>query len=214
MSPQPSHASRGYWRHKFKPQILNQKRVKFVGNEAMMRRNKNMNMRVIYTTLVGALALCACNDQSPVLAEVTAQSANDSTIVIDVQGFEMQYVVPKVMLAHEHAIAEYNDMTGILEISVGDRFQIDIINDSLSISDLKLDLANDPFFTYKFYDEGETSLTYQAVLPTGDDFFYHFVRSVEINNQYYFISSRDGSEFTLKNVTDMRKILNSLKAVQ
>jgi hypothetical protein len=84
----------------------------------------------------------------------------------------------------------------------------------LSISDLKLDLANDQFFTYKFYDEGETALTYQAVLPTGDDFFYHFVQSVEINGQYYFIRSRDGIEFTLKNVKDMRKILNSLEAVQ
>lgn len=180
----------------------------------MRRRIKNKNMRVIYPTLVIALAFCACDDQPPTAEENPVKPTNDSTIVIAEQGFEMQYNVPKVMLVHEEAIAEYNDMTGILEVSVGDKFQIDIINDSLSIADLKEELRDDQFFTYKFYDEGEKSLTYQAVLPTGDDFFYHFVQAVQINDQHYFIRSRDGVEFTLKNVKDMREILNSLKAVQ
>ena len=171
-------------------------------------------MRAIYPILLIALAYCACNDQPTAVEDQHVNKSNDSTIVISEKGFEMQYAVPKVMLANEKAIADYNDMTGILEVSLGDKFQIDIINDSLSITDLKIDLADDQFFTYKFYDEGENTLTYQAVLPTGDDFYYHFAQTMQIDGQHYFIRSRDGVEFTLKNVKDMREILNSLKAVQ
>jgi len=171
-------------------------------------------MRVISPILLIALAFCACNDQPTSVEEKPEKKSIDSTIVISEKGFEMQFAVPKVMLANEEAIADYNDMTGILEVSLGDKFQIDIINDSLSITDLKIDLADDQFFTYKFYDEGENTLTYQAVLPTGDDFYYHFVKTMQIDDEHYFIRSRDGVEFTLKNVKDMREILNSLKAVQ
>lgn len=180
----------------------------------MWRRIKNTEMRVIYTTLIAAIMLGACTGSPPADDKDAAKSTNDSTIVIREIGFEMQYIVPKEMLTHEDAIAQYNDMTGVLEVSVGDKFQIDIIDDSLSIADLKTDLANDQFFTYKFYDEGENTLTYQAVLPTGDDFYYHFVQTVKLGEQHYFIRSRDGVEFTLKNVNDMREILNTLELVQ
>jgi len=171
-------------------------------------------MRVIYPILLIALSFCACNDQSTSVEEKPEKKSMDSTIVISEKGFEMQFAVPKLMLANEEAIADYNDMTGILEVSLGDKFQIDIINDSLSITDLKIDLADDQLFTYKFYDEGENTLTYQAVLPTGDDFYYHFVKTMQINGEHYFIRSKDGVEFTLNNIKDMRGILNSLKAVQ
>jgi hypothetical protein len=168
-------------------------------------------MTRILIPFFAALVLFSCSDEPKTELAVSTISTKDTLISISETGFNLAFVIPKLMLSDESPLIDYNDTRGFLEMAIGENFNIHLIDDSLSLADLRQELLDDQMFTYKFYDEGDHGFTFQQVLPNGQEFYYHFVMTTMIDGKHYFIQSNPDMEFTLKNVKDMKKAMLTLQ---
>ncbi|NNE54808.1 MAG: hypothetical protein HKN32_02215 [Flavobacteriales bacterium] len=170
-------------------------------------------MKHALVLLFGIFLISSCGDTNgPAEPEVAAP--DKSVIALDHVNFPLQFKAHEKYTSNASPELRMNNTTGVFEISIGDKIQFDIIGDSISIASFKEELLHDQLFTYKFYDEADDNLIYQAVLPTGEGFFYHYAALKNINGNYYFVRSREGNEYTLSNVKDIREVVNTLEALK
>ena len=68
-----------------------------------------------------------------------------------------------------------NDITGVLDINVGRGFNIQLREESQTISNLKTEWTMDPVWTYKVIEETDNHILYSKRLPDGSMEQFHFM---------------------------------------
>lgn len=158
------------------------------------------------------IASCGSPSEDSTNSTDAAAFQSDTHVLLDIAdtGFEMGLPVPKDIAVNHIPIARFNDASGVMEIEAGPAFQIDITEELTSLDALKNNLRSDQLFTWKFSEESDDGFVAQAVLPTGESYYYHFFYLKTIGEQSYLMRSREGSTFTLASVHTMRASAQAL----
>lgn len=173
-----------------------------------------MNRLIIVLML--ATAIVSCDSEKDVATDPNhgfEVAAGDSLFIVGDPGFRVGFTLPKDLMAANEADVAFNSNTGQLEIKLGAKFQLDIAQENVSIQDLKDELADDQFFSFKFFDETEKSMMYQPVLPDGQAFYYHYVEQLSFDSVEYVVRTSPSGEFALENIKNMKRTIQSLKPV-
>lgn len=158
----------------------------------------------------------ACKEQ-PTQAN---DSANKETITtqkdqeitqVDIPGYKFQFILPQTLKQQGiNSSIEMNDISGSLEIKAGPSIQIEISDQGMKLEEIKAELNDQQMFSYKFIDETREGFIFQAILPDGTAHYYNFITQKTINGKPYFIKNKDGVDFTLKTIKEMKKIAESI----
>lgn len=140
-------------------------------------------------------------------------AAGDSLFILKYSGYHVGFTLSKDMLLANDPEFTLNGNTGILEIRVGDKFQLDMVQEETNINNLKEELSDDQFFSYKFFDVTESSMMYQPILPDGTSFYYHYVEQLHFDSVIYTIRTTPTGEFSLESIKNMKKTILSIKPV-
>lgn len=179
-------------------------------NDYKMSVMKNFNFLFSVAIALVTSCLIACRDGASSSSDHPTLGADDSLCVIQEPGFKMNVILPKTLLADEPQKIVYNQNLGHLEVSIGDKFDFQLIDDSIDVDVIKSELQNDQFMSFTFHDVGAGQYDYEAVLPDGNVMSYHYMGLHNIGGSTYFIRTNPESEFTQMQVTRMKKAINSL----
>lgn len=108
----------------------------------------------------------------------------------------------------------FNEQFGYYEVNINGELSFILSEDEQSIEDVKLELSNDQLFTYKYYDQGENSLLYQAILPDGTEYMYHYVKTIEVNQRKFVMRSKHDAEHTLRSVKLLKSVINNVVPIK
>lgn len=154
-------------------------------------------------------ASCSTPTEGPPVEEA---NPNDTIVAFNHVDFPLQITMNKQVLSNAAPRMELNSATGVYHVEIGERFQINVVEDSVDLDSFKQELLDDQLFLYKFFDEGEGVLSYQAILPTGEDHYYHLAKMCRVDGKNYFIQSSDEQDFTLLQIKEMKQVLASLES--
>ncbi len=167
--------------------------------------------------LVSLMAICmiglgSCSDKAgSVEGDGRELGHDDSLFVITEQGFEMSIVLPKTLIADEPAHIDYDESLGHLEISIGDNFNLQVIDDVIDVEAEKSEMQNDQFMTFTFHNVGAKQYDYQSTLPDGKVHAHHYMGHHEIGGSPYFIRTSPDGEFTAMQLDRMKKAIASIQ---
>ena len=108
----------------------------------------------------------------------------------------------------------FNEQFGYFEVHINGELSFILSEDQLSIEDVKSELSNDQLFTYKYYDQGENSLLYQAILPDGTEYMYHYVKTIEVNQRKFVMRSEHDAEHTLRSIKLLKSVINNIVPIK
>jgi len=147
-------------------------------------------------------------------ADVKVDSSKSivKNIPINDSGYEFSMDWPKELTDQGvNPTIKYNETSGVLEIFAGNKIQIEVTDEAMSLNDIKKELQGNQMFTYKFHEETDDGYIFQAVLPDGSTYFYNFLVQKTIGTTTYLFKNRDNEEFTLRDIKLMKKIAASAK---
>jgi hypothetical protein len=137
--------------------------------------------------------------------------SDDSLFVITEPGFGMNILLSKTLLADEPARILYDENLGHLEISIGDNFNLQIIDDSVDVASEKYDLQNDQFMSFTFHNVGDQQYDYHSALPDGSVHAYHYMGQHVLGKSPYFIRTSPDGEYTAMQLARMKKAIASMR---
>lgn len=142
----------------------------------------------------------------------TITKPESKSITVNEAGYEFSLNWPNELTKQGlHPEIKYNETSGVLEITSGDKIQIEVTDEAISLTEIKKELDDNQMFTYKFYDETPDGYVFQAVLPDGTSYFYNFLEQKTIGGKTYLFKNRDNEEFTLRDIKTMKEIAASVK---
>lgn len=148
--------------------------------------------------------------EDPGDSSADSERGNSQFMELNNWGFPLKMVLPADLMVDEKPEVTYDDGLGVLNIRIGEDFHFNISEDDIGLGEIKNELLNDQLFSYKFYDEGDQALLYQAVLPNGKEYFFHYTCKQAFGDSEYLITTDKASEFSLQNINLMRNSINSL----
>ncbi|MCB0761767.1 MAG: hypothetical protein KDC12_09620 [Flavobacteriales bacterium] len=163
-----------------------------------------------YVAVMALALFAACNGQSDGGAADVNLGPDDSLMVISEPGFEMKVVLSKTLLANDPARIRYDQNLGHLEVSVGDHFDLQLIDDSMDVNHIKAELQEDQLMSYIFRDAGTNQLDYEAVLPDGNVLSHYYMGLHSIGGKTYFIRTNPDKEFTRMQVDKMKSAIRTM----
>lgn len=165
-------------------------------------------MKSSYALLALLFSICMFSCQTE--DELVPESKLDEWISFEEKGLPL--AMKKQVLENMEILPDvhFNDQFGYYEVSINGDLSFVLSEDALSIDDVKEELSNDQLFTYKYYDQGEHSLLYQAVLPDGTEYMYHFVKTIQVDNRSFVMRSAHDSEHTLRSIKLLKSVINTI----
>ncbi len=166
---------------------------------------------------IGSVFLISCGDepQESLAPEANeTESPNDSIFEITEFGYELQISLPRELVLYNEVQADLNSSLGLMELSLGKNFQLQISQESADLELFKEDLLNDQLFSYQITQEGDSALLYLAILPDGREFYYNYACLKTISQKPYLIRTDPSGEYTLQSIKRMKTAINSLSAVE
>ena len=158
--------------------------------------------------------LSGCREELVKPEEVIAyRSGNDSLFVIDNPDLKMQLFLPRDLLISNRGSVGFNDLTGKLEIRIGESFMLDMFEGTIDLKKLRQDLREEPLFEYTFIPHGDKSLTYVAYLPGSRMHFYHHIEELEINGRPYVVKTSPEGTFSKQHIQWMQNCISSIRGV-
>ncbi len=165
-------------------------------------------MKSSYVLFVCMVLFCmfSCKTEN----ELIPQSKPDEWISFEEKGLPL--AMKKQAIENMEIVPDihFNDQFGYYEVSVNGELSFVLSEEAMSIADLKDELSNDQLFTYKYYDQGEHSLLYQAVLPDGTEYMYHYAKTMQVDERSFLLRSEQDSEHTLRSIKLLKTVINSI----
>jgi len=167
---------------------------------------------LLHAAAICLLASCTASVATP--DEQNDPTSNDkSVVVVNQGGFEFQMHLPETLDSAQNTLINFNDATGMLEVSSGPSFSFHISRGKTDIEKIKRELSEDAFFRNIIVEEDDSSLLYQQVLPDGHSFFYHYVHILNFDDAPCYARTASTSEFTLQQVEQMKTTIQSITAL-
>ena len=129
-------------------------------------------------------------------------------------GLPLKMRLPEEMIKDQSPEITYNSSFGQVEVKLGERMHFSLSQDDLTVRQMKSDLNSDQLFSYKFLECGEDQLFYQAVLPTGEAYYFHFAASVLLGGERYLLRTDPIGEFTKRDIELLMEAVNSIEMVK
>lgn len=170
-------------------------------------------MNTLAKVFLFGIIFSAIGCSSPTEQEIAPQVENSDLISMADKGLELGFSHPESEKQGTQPIVTFNDQLGTYEVNLGEGLSFFISEEATSIDEIKEELRGDLLFTYKFYDEGTDALLYQAVLPDGTEYLYQYVRTIDVNNTKYLLSSDKDAEFSLQQIKLIKKVMNSVSSL-
>lgn len=156
------------------------------------------------------LGSCSSNTDSA-LNDGSKTSDADSTFKLAGLSLPLILHFPKSQIAETGIRNEYNPMFGQIEFGSGERFQILISEERLSIAELKAELEEDLLFKYKFESENDSELLYLTILPDGTELSYQYMKLLNLQEKSFLIRSEPMGEYSLQNVELMKSVISGIE---
>lgn len=154
----------------------------------------------------------SCSPNSDTTDNEELQSnQRDSTFKLEGLAVPLLLHFPKAQIAETGIRNEYNAMFGQIEFGSGERFQILISEESISIAELKAELEEDLLFKYKFESENDSELLYLTILPDGTELSYQFMKKIDLQGKSFLIRSQPMGEYSLQNVELMKSVISGIE---
>ncbi|MFT4777737.1 MAG: hypothetical protein ACJAU0_000051 [Flavobacteriales bacterium] len=166
--------------------------------------------------IVFAVFLFACNAQEEEVHEKSeiAQESERHMIELTNFGYPIQCVLPADLASKGEAVIDFNRSTGELTISVGSEYIFHVTEDPTPLGKLRDELRYDDLFNYTFYEEGNDGFLYESILPTGESYSFHVMRSFEVDGRKFIAVTDDNSVYTKYEARLVSETINSLSKVQ
>lgn len=171
-------------------------------------------MKVFIQLLLISFFIWSCesidsNNSSDSSTEVI-NSEVDSLFTVETGSYNLSLVLPKSMVTEKTRFI-YRPNFGDVELFVNQKFHLFLSNEKISLPQVKKELNDDALFQFKFYDEAQDELLYQAVLPDGTEMGFNWVKIVEAENAVYNLKTNPQSNFSRQNIRIIQEYLKTLK---
>lgn len=168
-----------------------------------------MKLQILF--LIASIALWSCNpSEQQKESETVEEAPNEQSfelVEIDHEGFVLQLPVPVDYYNPNEFSVEMNPAYGQLEVSAGNVFQVEIIEETGNKENLIADLERDLVFEFEVVEDIENGLLYRQFIPNGGKEFWHYYVLVDHNNRQYVVKDAAMSEL---NEYQSRKIFKAL----
>lgn len=173
-----------------------------------------LHIKLIFSGL-GMMLLGACNgiDQPEPQPEKVEQLETNSMSFVEA-GLPMKASTNFTFLDGKDLGVRYNSQLGQYEVMINEALEIVIVEDHISLEEIKSELLNDQLFSYTIYDEGNDAFTSHAKLPGGDPFTYNYYRKMELGNASFLVRTNKDSEYTMDRAKQLKKLINSFQFIQ
>lgn len=168
-------------------------------------------MLIFFSASCIFFASCSTDAKDELRNEKSSGVLSEEFYSLSEVGLPLKMKLPGELLEINTPEIVYNSSFGQSEIRIGDRLDISVSQDDLTMGQIKSDLNADQLFSYKFLDCGEDQLFYQAVLPTGEAYYFHFAASIMLEGERYLIRTNPISEFTKKDIELLIEAVNSIE---
>lgn len=155
--------------------------------------------------LISACSSDKVNDQTVPKDELISFENNGLPLALKKELSQNIEVLPEI---------SFNEQFGHYNVRVNENLSFILSEDQLSIEEVKSELNNDQLFTYKYYDQGENSLLYQAILPDGTEYMYHYVKTIEVNQRKFVMRSEPDAEHTLRSIKLLKSVINNVVPIK
>lgn len=179
-----------------------------------------MDRHCIYIKLIisglGMMLLGACSgidqpESQPQPEKVEQPETNTLSFVE--AGLPMKTSTNFTFLEGKDLEIRYNSRLGQYELTINEIPEIIIIEDQISLEEIKSELLNDQLFSYTIYDEGSDAFTSHAKLPGGDPFTYNYFRRMELGNAAFLVRTNKDAEYTMDRAKQLKKLINSFQFI-
>lgn len=142
--------------------------------------------------------------------KINILSENDSLFVVQKGPFHFSMSIPKELIAQAMPMIIYQESTGKLVISVGEKFAIEGSQEIKEIERVKSELLEDNILISKIEDITNSSILYSQSLPQGKVFSWHYKAMKREMEMPYFFESSAMQQFTLDDVKLMQRAIESI----
>jgi hypothetical protein len=105
--------------------------------------------------------------------------------------------------------------TGAVVVEVGKEFSFTVQRQSTDIATLRKDVAEGTdLFEVVFFDEGDDSFFYEAVLPDGRSAGHHYVRLLELEGRTFVVRTNEQRHFGYFSTQLAARTINTLSVVR
>lgn len=164
---------------------------------------------ISYFFITFSIILFSCSESTK-SDQIPQEKISENTFHVDESGYKFDFTWPEKLSDNQPKIT-YNETSGMLEITSGEKIQIEISDQDMDIIAKKAELNDDQMFSYNFHNVTDNGYIYQAVLPDGTAYYYSFIEKKKVSDKIYTLSSKEGEEFTLANIKLMKQIAESVK---
>lgn len=162
--------------------------------------------------MYAAATFCSCSrgEESNENRDVHIISETDSLFLIQKGPFHFSMSIPKNLIAQSIPMILYQESTGKLVISIGEKFFIEGSQEIKEIEKVKEELLEDQILISNIQDISKNSLLYNQSLPEGKVFSWHYKAMKRDMELPYFFESSESHQFTLEEVKLMQKTIESI----
>lgn len=163
--------------------------------------------------LTAATALYACGDGKADAAREYAESKSElDHVPVDLSVFDMPLVLHAPLPQDAGGAAPvvvFNENTGKLEVRVGERFALSVVEDEVDFARLKADLDREQVRTTTVISEAPDRLVYRSEFPDEPQLVYiHFYRAVESGGRSFIVE--DLQEEVRFNEQDVERMIDAV----
>lgn len=169
-----------------------------------------MNKLVLpFLFLVCSASSCSNGQQQKGEQEETSIATEPAKHSIDLSEHDLPLIleIDPNMLAADTVAVEWNEEFGHLEVTVGPKFSITIIEGEPEMERLKASLNNDPLRTTTIIEEKPDLIIYRSQFPDDDLVFTHFYQVVRAGDRTFVVESNDQGHF---NEQDVRRMVGAV----
>lgn len=175
--------------------------------------------RLMFSVLSGILLVaCATNDAPKTVEEVVKvedpsgfDAAKYDLVDLAEFGIEAQIQVPNMSVTNVAPVIQLNETSGVVEVSSGEKFKLNIIETEMDKMLLKSDLEGDLLFTNKIEEEEDNFIKYTSSLPDGSKSFTNFCAWLTIDGTTYLIENDKHEKFSDHYLNRMIKCVKSIE---
>lgn len=156
------------------------------------------------------------NEEKSSSTEVTHESVVEvddpewDDIAVLSGGFKFSLKVPSKSIANSKSLITYHEDNGELELSVGEMYNLIIIEDDFQMQSMKDEIMNHPFYKAEMIVENDSSLVYRFYTEGGSKEAWHIYAERSVAGSNLLIRSNSEMEF---NEYETRKMLESALSI-
>ncbi len=163
-------------------------------------------MKQLLFLLLPALLLAACNDGRKEVTdepETVVETSRKHSIDLSDHDVPLIVEVDSNMLVSDTIAVEWNEEFGRLEVTVGPKFSITVMEGEGEMERLKGSLQNDPLRTSTIIEETPQLIIYRSQFPDEDLVFVHFYEVIQAEGRSFIVESNDQGRFSEQDVKRM-----------